>query len=247
MTTPSPRIEVLVDADSVGGRAAELVVEVVRARPAAVLGVATGSTPGPLYRDLVAQVRSGAVDLSAVTVFLLDEYVGLPHEHPGSYHATIRRELTDLVGIPDGRVHGPDVHGDLAGSCAEYEDMIDAAGGVDLQILGIGRNGHVAFNEPGTSFDAQTHVATLTETTRRDNSRFFESLDAVPTLALTQGPATLLRARRLVLLAAGEAKAPAIAAALRGSIDESCPASIVRRHPDAWVLLDRAAASLVHR
>lgn len=236
------RVEILDSEDAVGRRVADLVTSLVRAQPDAVLGLATGSTPGPAYTELTRRCRAGELDLSGISVMLLDEYVGLAHDHPGSYHATIRRELTDAAGIPAERVHGPDAQGDLEASCAAYEAVIAGAGAVDLQILGIGRNGHLAFNEPGTPFDAVTHVSTLSATTRRDNARFFDSVDEVPTKALSQGPATILRARRLVLVATGAAKAPAIAAALEGPITPECPASVIRTHPDVVVVLDRAAA-----
>lgn len=243
-----PRIEVLADEAVVGARVADLIAEAVQRRPHLVLGLASGSTPGPAYRELIRRASAGRLDMSRTTVFLLDEYVGLPHDHPGSYHATIRRELTDAVGIPDDAVHGPDVHGgDAAASCRAYEAAIEAAGGIDVQLLGIGRNGHIAFNEPGTPFEATTHVATLTETTRRDNARFFDSIDDVPSCALTQGPATILRARRLLLVATGAAKGPAVAAALEGPISPDCPASIVRRHPDAVAVLDAEVARQLGR
>jgi glucosamine-6-phosphate deaminase len=240
---PSPRVEVLADAEAVGRRVADLIAESVRARCEAVLGLATGSTPGPSFAELVRRSRAGELDLGGVSVFLLDEYVGLSHDHPCSYHATIRRELTDAIGVPDERVHGPDVLGELDASCAAFEAAIVAAGGIDLQLLGIGRNGHIAFNEPGTPFDSLTHVSTLTETTRRDNARFFDSIDDVPTHALTQGLATIARARRLVLVATGSSKADAMAAALEGPVSAVCPASIIQVHGDALVILDRAAAA----
>jgi len=236
-------------ADAVGRRAADLIADLVGTNASAVVGLATGSTPEPAYRELVRRCDGGELDLSAVTVFLLDEYVGLPRDHPSSYHSTICRELTDLVGIPNVAVHSPGVgptsDTDPGVAAQEYEAAIDAAGGIGLQLLGIGQNGHLAFSEPGTPFDAPTRVADLAVQTRRDNARFFASIDEVPRQAITQGPATILRARCLVLLATGEAKATAVRAALQGPVSPTCPASLIRRHADVVVVLDRAAASLL--
>jgi len=243
---PGLRIEVLDDPDAVGSRVADLIMDLVERTPTAVLGLATGSTPRPAYRELARRAESGAVSFAAVRGFLLDEYVGLDHDNPGSYHSTIRRELTDLVGIADGNMRGPDVHGDLMRSCDDYEAEIRSSGGIELQLLGIGRNGHVGFNEPGTPFDRTTYLAALTDDTRSDNARFFGQPDDVPTHALTQGPATILRARRIVMIATGPVKAAAIVAAVHGPISPSCPASLVRLHPHVILVLDRDAAAGLH-
>lgn len=237
-----PRVEVFDGPGDVGARVADLVAATVEARPDAVLGLPTGGTPGPVYAELVRRSAAGEIDLRRVRVFLLDEYVGLGRSHPRSYRATIARELTDAVGVPDDAVRGPVTDGDLDTACRAYDDAVRAAGGVDLQLLGIGRNGHIAFNEPGTPFELTTHTAVLSEPTRRDNARFFTDPAEVPTLAVTQGPALILEARRLVLVATGAAKADAVAAALEGPVSPECPASVIRRHPDAVVVLDRAAA-----
>lgn len=237
-----PQVEVLADADAVALRVADLVADVVADRPAAVLGLPTGSTPLPAYRELARRVAAGQLDLGGVRVFLLDEYAGLHPDDPRSYRATIRREATRPLGVPDTSVFGPAGEAaDPDAAAADYEALIASMGGVDMQVAGIGRNGHVAFNEPGTPLDARTHVATLSEVTRADNAGFFAG-DAVPRRAITQGPATIGAARRLVLVATGEAKAAAVAAAVRGPVSEACPASLVQRHPNALVVLDRTAA-----
>ena len=230
-------------ADEVAVLAADTIEAMIRARPAPVLGVATGSSPVPTYRELVARHRAGAgPSYDLVRVFLLDEYVGLSPCHPQSYRATIARELTDDLGLPADRVHCPDPS-DLLTAGPAYDTLLANTGGVDLQVLGIGADGHLAFNEPGSSLSSTTRLKTLTAGTRRDNARFFGSIDEVPRHALTQGLGTILRARHLLLIASGEGKARAIAAAVEGPLTASCPASVLQLHPHATVLLDPAAAS----
>jgi glucosamine-6-phosphate deaminase len=181
-----------------------------------------------------------------VRAFLLDEYVGLPPGHPQTYRATIARELTDDLGLAPERVQGPDPT-DVASAGAAYEGALERAGGVDLQILGIGTDGHLAFNEPGSSLGSRTRLKTLTRQTREDNARFFEDLEDVPRHVLTQGLGTIQRARHLLLIATGESKAEAVAAAVEGPLTASCPASVLQLHPHATVLLDPAAAKLLER
>jgi len=235
-------LRVLADASEVATAVADLVVELVRASPHAVLGLPTGSTPLPLYRELVGRAGRGEVSFSDVTVFLLDEYVSLADGHPRSFLATIRREFTDAAGFGPDQVHGPNPRGDLERAAASYDDAIREAGGVDLQLLGIGRNGHIGFNEPGTPFEATTRVADLSSVTRADAAEPFGT-DDVPTRAITQGPATIMSARRAVLMATGTTKAAAVAAMLDGPIDPACPASLLRRHRRATAYVDAAAAS----
>ena len=233
--------------DEVAMLAADAIEALVRARPSCVLGLATGSSPVPAYAELVARRRAGrGPSYDGVRAFLLDEYVGLPPGHPQSYRATIARELTDDLGIPADRVHGPDP-ADPQTAGAAYEQALTDAGGVDLQVLGIGSDGHLAFNEPGSSLASLTRIKTLTDTTRRDNARFFGSVDAVPKHVLTQGLATILRARHLLLVATGAGKASAVAAAVEGPITASCPASVLQLHPHATVLLDPDAAARLSR
>ena len=235
----------LADEAAVGALAADVVEALVRRAPRAVLGLATGSSPLPAYRELVRRHRTGTgPSYEEVRCFTLDEYVGLPPGHPQTYRETIHREVTDALGIDRDRVSGPDP--DPAGlpeAGERYEEALRAAGGVDLQVLGIGTDGHLAFNEPGSSLASLTRLKTLAEQTRRDNARFFDRLDDVPRHVLTQGLGTIGRARHLLLLATGPAKAAAVAAAVEGPVTASCPASVLQLHPHVTVLLDEAAAA----
>src|SRR5580704_12395221 len=236
-------------ADEIAVLSADTVEAVVRRKPAAVLGLATGSTPLPAYRELIRRRVAGVgPSYAAVTCFNLDEYVGLPAGHEQSYRATIARELTDGLGISPDRVNGPDPAPDgLPTAGQRYEALIEAAGGVDVQILGIGSDGHLAFNEPGSSLASRTRIKTLTAETQKDNARFFGSPDRVPTHVLTQGRGTILQARHLLLIVTGQSKAAAVAAAVEGPVSASCPASALQLHPHATVLLDPAAASRLGR
>jgi glucosamine-6-phosphate deaminase len=232
---------VIVDTPEVAGRiAADRIAALVARRPDAVLGLATGSTPLPVW----AALRERGTDLSRVRGFALDEYLGLPPDHPESYRSVLQREVVEPLGLDPALVRVPgDDAGPLEGAGARYEEAIRRAGGVDLQILGIGRTGHIGFNEPGSSLASRTRVKTLTDATRRDNARFFASIDEVPRHCLTQGLGTILDARELVLLAFGAAKADAIAGAVEGPVSASLPASVIQLHPDVTVVLDEAAAS----
>ena len=229
--------------------AADIVEHVVRSRPAAVLGLATGSSPLGAYRELIERHRQGrGPSYAEVTAFTLDEYVGLPPGDPRGYRATIARELTDPLGLDAARVHGPDPDPCTLPEAGErYEAALLVAGGVDVQILGVGTDGHLAFNEPGSSLTSRTRLKTLTEQTRRDNARFFDSVDDVPRHVLTQGLGTILEARRLLLLATGEGKARAVAAAVEGPLTAECPASVLQLHPHATVIVDEAAAAQLRR
>ena len=235
---------IVVDSAAAAG---ELVAGHIASRVAAnsrlTLGVATGSTPLPVYAALRARADAG-VDFSKMSAFALDEYVGLPSGHPESYRAVVDREVTGPLGLDPQSVHVPD--GSLVGietSGERYEQALVAHGGVDLQLLGIGATGHLGFNEPGSSFGSLTRVKTLTQRTRMDNARFFASLDEVPIHCVTQGLGTILRARHLVLLAFGEGKAAAVAAAVEGPVSASMPGSAIQLHGHVTVVLDPAAAS----
>ncbi len=236
-------------AEAAGSLAADTIEALVRRLPTAVLGLATGSSPLPTYRELVRRHRDGTgPSYSRVRCFTLDEYVGLPPGHPQRYLETIVAELTDDLGIPRERVVGPDPAPDgLPGAGERYEASLVAAGGVDLQVLGIGGDGHLAFNEPGSSLASLTRIKTLTERTRRDNARFFGAVDDVPRHVLTQGLGTILRARHLLLVASGESKARAVADAVEGPLSAACPASVLQLHPHATLLLDPGAASRLAR
>lgn len=226
--------------DEAGALAADRIEALVRRQPDAVLGLATGSTPLPVW----AALRERGLDLSRVRGFALDEYLGLPAGHPESYRAVITREVVEPLGLDPALVRVPgDDGGPLETAGSRYEEAIREAGGVDLQILGIGRTGHIGFNEPGSSLASRTRVKTLTEQTRRDNARFFASEDEVPRHCLTQGLGTISAARELVLLAFGAAKAEAVAGAVEGPVSASLPGSVIQLHPEVTVLVDEAAAA----
>ena len=228
--------------EAAGALVAEEVVRLVRRRPDAVLGLATGSTPLPVYQALHG--RLAGTDVSRVRGFALDEYVGIDPAHPESYRSVIAREVVEPLGLDPARIHVPNGAAEgIEHAGADYEAAIAEAGGVDLQILGIGTDGHIGFNEPGSSFASRTRVKTLTEQTREDNARFFDSIDDVPMHCITQGLGTILEARHLVLLAFGEGKAQAVADAVEGPLTAFLPGSAIQLHPHATVIVDEAAAS----
>lgn len=235
-------VVIVESAAAAGALVADEIVRLIVGRPDAVLGLATGSTPLPVYEALHG--RLAGTDVSRVRGFALDEYVGIDPKHPESYRSVITREVVEPLGlnpdqtqVPNGAVEG------IEHSGADYEAAIEAAGGVDLQILGIGTDGHIGFNEPGSSFASRTRVKTLTAQTREDNARFFDSIDQVPRHSITQGLGTILQARHLVLLAFGEGKAQAVADAVEGPITAMLPGSAIQLHPHATVVVDEAAAS----
>jgi 6-phosphogluconolactonase/Glucosamine-6-phosphate isomerase/deaminase len=236
---------VVVESEHAAGElVAGAILELVAQHPDAVLGLATGSTPLPVYRALAARVQAGEADLRRVRGFALDEYVGIVPGSPQSYRAVIETEVVGPLGLDPARVHVPNgALETIRTAGAAYEKAIVEAGGIDLQILGIGTDGHIGFNEPGSSFASLTRVKTLTEQTRRDNARFFDSSDDVPVHCITQGLGTILRARHLVLLAFGSGKADAIAAAVEGPVSAGNPASAVQLHPHTTVVVDEAAAA----
>jgi len=242
---------VICDSPAAGAQlVADAIAELVARRPAAVLGLATGSTPEPVYDELARRRAAAAIDLSQVSAFLLDEYLGLPGDDPAAYRQVIERQVVAPLGIARDRVHGLDgMTDDPPRECAEYEAAIAAHGGVDLQLLGIGTDGHIGFNEPGSSLGSRTRIKTLTDQTRADNARFFGGdVDAVPPHVLTQGIGTIREARHLVLLAWGEAKADAVCGCVEGPVTSSVPATALQLHPHATIVLDRpAAAWLVRR
>jgi glucosamine-6-phosphate deaminase len=233
-------VVIVADEREAGALAADRIARLVAGRPDAVLGLATGSTPLSTWSALAAL----RLDLGRVRGFALDEYIGLPAGHPESYRAVITREVVEPLGLDPSLVHVPgDDGGPVEGAGERYEAAIAAAGGVDLQILGIGRTGHIGFNEPGSSLTSRTRVKTLTEQTRVDNARFFDSIDQVPRHCLTQGLGTILDARQLVLLAFGAGKADAVAAAVEGPLTASLPGSAIQLHPRVLVIVDEAAAA----
>jgi glucosamine-6-phosphate deaminase len=226
--------------EAAGEITADAVAALVGRNPGGVLGLATGSTPLSSY----AAIARRGLDLGRVRGFALDEYVGLPAGHPQSYRTVITREVVEPLGMTPALVRVPgDDGGPLEGAGERYEADLVAAGGIDIQLLGIGSTGHIGFNEPGSSFGSLTRIKTLTERTRVDNARFFASPEEVPRHCLTQGLGTILRARHLILLAFGASKAPAIAAAIEGPLTASAPGSAVQLHPHVTVIVDEAAAS----
>ncbi len=239
-------MEVIVEPDGAGvtRTAADLVQEYLCATREPALGLATGGSVAALYRELVLRYRQGRLDFGRARAFLLDEYVGLGRSHPQRYANVILNQLARHVGLDPHRVRGPDGDApDLAEECSRYEHLVCGAG-VGLQILGVGRNGHLAFNEPGSSLESRTRVVELAETTRADNARFFPSPANVPFLAITQGLATISQAAHLLVLATGSNKAAAVRATLEGTVTSAVPASALRLHPRVTLLLDPPAARL---
>jgi len=232
------------DAREIGGIAADAIGALLTRKPEAVLGLATGSSPLAIYDELAARCADGALSFRRARGFTLDEYVGLPADHPERYRNVIDQVFTSRVDLAPGAVSSPDGEAaDIPAACAAYEAAIQAAGGVDLQILGIGTDGHVAFNEPGSSLASRTRIKTLTRQTRVDNARFFDGdVDSVPTHCLTQGLGTIMEARHLILVATGRSKAEAVHHLVEGAVSAMWPATILQHHRHVTVLLDDAAA-----
>jgi glucosamine-6-phosphate deaminase len=239
-------MEIIIQAtpDEATSVASRIIARLLQEKPNAVLGLATGSTPLLLYRALIAM----KLDWSRVTTFNLDEYVGLPADHPQSYRSFMWENLFRHVNIAARNAHIPDGNAsDIPGSCAAYEQSIRDAGGIDLQVLGIGSDGHIGFNEPTSSLASRTRIKTLTPQTRQDNARFFERAEEVPTHAITMGIGTIMEARQNLMLAFGANKAGAVAQAVEGPISSINPASILQMHPDARLCLDETAAAQLKR
>jgi glucosamine-6-phosphate deaminase len=224
--------------------AAKIVADRIRRKPNLVLGLATGSTPLGLYKELIRMHKEEGLSFAKVTTFNLDEYVGLPRTHPQSYYYFMWENLFKHIDIDPRYIHVPDgMATDVEAHCEWYDNEIQRWGGVDLQILGIGANGHIAFNEPGSSLGSRTRIKTLTEQTIQDNARFFNTMDEVPRLAITMGIGTIMEAKEVILLANKSNKADAIKAAVEGPITHMVPASIIQMHRKAFVIVDREAAS----
>ena len=228
--------------------AAQMIAGIVRSKPDAVLGLATGSTPLGTYEELIRLHKEEGLDFSQVTTFNLDEYVGLPGDHPNSYRYYMNDNLFNHINIDKERTHLPDgMAEDIERSCQLYEEAIAAAGGIDLQFLGIGTNGHIAFNEPGSSHNSRTCVGALDERTISDNARFFNNRDEVPRYAITMGIGTIMDSRALILLANSEKKADSIARTVEGPITAEVPSTFIQRHRRATVIIDKPAASNLER
>jgi len=237
-------VEVVDDYETLSDRAAAAVIEQIRKKPDSTIGFATGGTPTGLYERLIEAHEARGLDFSKLTTFNLDEYVGLPPEHSQSYAHYMWSNLFDHVNVTPSRVHIP--HGmadDVDEHCRWYERRIEEAGGIDLQILGIGANGHIAFNEPGSSLGSRTRIKTLTSKTVEDNARYFDDPDMVPEYAITMGVGTIMESEEVLLLASGERKAAAMKKTLEGPLTAMVPASMVQMHRFAHVVIDEDAAS----
>jgi glucosamine-6-phosphate deaminase len=238
------------DYEEVSREAARIVAGAVRVKPQIVLGLATGSTPLGLYNELIAMHRTAGLDFSSATSFNLDEYLGLPATHPQSFHYFMEQNFFSRVNLPPHRAHVPDgtITGDYDAYCAGYEKSIRAAGGIDLQILGIGRNGHIGFNEPTSSLASRTRLKALSRETIEDNRHFFAKGEEMPKCAITMGIGTILESKRVLLLASGRSKTAAVAKAIEGPITSSVSASALQMHPDVTFIVDEEAAySLTQR
>jgi glucosamine-6-phosphate deaminase len=226
---------------------AGIITGLVQTNPKAVLGLATGGTPVGIYEEIVRTYRKGMVSFKSVTTFNLDEYVGIPEDHPESYHAYMHKHLFDHVDLDPRRTHIPNGNAkDLERECARYNQLLEDAKQIDLQLLGLGHNGHIGFNEPDHALVSGTHIVRLREETRRANARFFNSLDEVPTHALTMGVGTILKAKMILLVVRGADKAEIVRRALKGPITTECPASLLQTHPHVVVLLDSESGRLVN-
>ncbi len=240
------RVIIVKDIKQLGKVSAGLVAAEMKKKPAFVLGLATGTSPIPLYQELIRLNRSKALDFSTAITFNLDEYVGLKPTHDQSYRYFMNQQLFDHVNINKKNTHVPDgIARDVEASCEEYECTIEDVGGIDCQVLGIGSNGHIGFNEPGTSLSSRTHMTRLTESTITDNARLFARRQDVPTKAMTMGIGTILDVERVVLVANGAHKADCIAKAIEGPITATVPASALQLHPRVtFVVTQDAAAKL---
>ncbi|MBR6407202.1 MAG: glucosamine-6-phosphate deaminase [Clostridia bacterium] len=208
-----------------------------------VLGLATGSSPVGLYKEMIKDHKENGTSYKDILTFNLDEYIGLPRDHEQSYWTFMHENLFDFIDIPEENVHVPLGNGDVEQNCIDYENELKKHV-VDVQVLGIGSDGHIAFNEPGTPFDSLTHLMDLEEQTRQDNARFFDNdINQVPERAITMGLASIMRARKIIMIATGANKADAVKGMLEGEKTTACPASILQDHPDVTVVLDKEAAS----
>ena len=240
------QICVFKDATQVGKATATLITAQLLKKPDSVLGLATGSTPIPTYQELIRLYEAGVLDFSKAVSYNLDEYVGIDENHVCSYHRFMNDNLFDHVNMPKDSIHVPNGNaGDLEATGLAYDAAIEAAGGIDVQLLGIGHNGHIGFNEPGDKFIYHCHAVELSESTINANQRFFDSIDDVPRYAISLGIGSIMNAKQVLLIATGKDKAQAIHDAVKGNMDPKCQASILRNHPNCVFLLDEGAASLL--
>lgn len=226
--------------------AAQIISKIHDANPRLNLGLATGSTPTGVYKRLIQDHEENKTSYKQVNTFNLDEYIGISKKDPNSYHYFMCENLFDHIDIPLEHTHIPDgTAEDLDEECRRYEQFIQEHGGIDLQILGIGQNGHIGFNEPGTSFSSRTHIINLAESTRKANSRFFESLEDVPTQAITMGIASIMASKEIFLLVSGASKAEALARLVNGEVSEQFPASVLKNHQNVTIFADKEAIALL--
>jgi glucosamine-6-phosphate deaminase len=243
-------MEIIIQPDSQTAShvAARIVARVVREKTHAVLGLATGNTPLQVYKELIRMHRGEGLSFAHTTTFNLDEYIGLSPDHPSSYHVFMNRHLFDHIDVPRERIHIPDgLAADIPAFCRGYEEDIRSSGGIDVQVLGIGTDGHIGFNEPSSSLASRTRIKTLTDQTRKDNAVSFGGEDNVPCHSITMGVGTIMDSRMCLLLAFGKKKARAVAAACEGPITAMVPASVLQMHPRAVIILDRDAASALKK
>ena len=233
------------DYQDMSRKAANIISAQIIMKPDCVLGLATGSTPVGTYRQLIELYEKGDLDFSRVSTVNLDEYRGLTHTDPQSYYYFMQENLFDHVNIDKAATHVPDgTNPDAADACAKHEQIIKSLGGIDLQLLGLGNNGHIGFNEPGAAFEKETHLVDLAESTIRANARFFASIDEVPKQAYTMGIRTIMQAKKILVVVSGEGKADIVSRAFFGPVTPEVPASILQMHPDVTVVCDEAALSL---
>lgn len=233
------------DYDDMSRKAANIISAQVILKPDCILGLATGTTPIGAYSQLIEWYKKGDIDFSQVSTYNLDEYRGLTHDNPQSYHYFMRDQFFDHINIDPANTHVPDgSNPDAEAACSEYDRMVEEAGYPDLQLLGIGNNGHIGFNEPDTSFSKGTHVVDLTESTIKANSRLFEREEDVPRQAYTMGTQTIMYARMILMIASGKSKAQAVYDMCYGPVSPQCPASILQLHPNVVVVADEDALSL---
>jgi len=231
------KVIITVNYEEMSKKAAEIVKKQIKEKPNTVLGLATGSTPLGMYKHLIEMYKRGEIDFSNVITFNLDEYIGLSPDHPQSYHYFMFHNFFNHINIKKENVHIPNgIAEDLEEECRKYEEEIEKAGGIDLQILGIGINGHIGFNEPDESIETKTHVVTLTEKTINANKRFFKSAEEVPRKAITMGLGSIMKAKKIVLLASGKNKAEAIKETIKGQLTTKVPATVLALHPDVTII-----------
>lgn len=234
------------DYEEMSMKAGELIFKKIRSNPRSTLGLATGSTPLGVYRYLIKDHHTNKTSYKEIQTFNLDEYIGINKDDPNSYHYFMQKNFFNHVDISFKNTHIPSGNASNGEQeCNRYEELVKDKGGIDLQLLGIGQNGHIGFNEPGTSFSSRTHIIKLAQNTREANSRFFPSIDDVPTHAITMGIATIIESREILLLASGASKAEAVAALIKGEITENFPASVLQLHENVTLIADEAALRLI--